>query len=95
MDVSGDNRLKPALGLAWANLVSTRIKIHRTNRVYVARNNISGNVTQSLSGYSYSSGEPSLRLTIRQMEVVFSPEIAPGYADFLISPDGLMDVPNE
>lgn len=94
MDVSGDNRLKPALGLAWANLVSTRLKIHRTSNVYVARNNISDNVTQSLSGYS-DNGGPTMRLAIRQMEVVFSPEVAPGYADFLISKDGLVDVPDE
>lgn len=91
VDVSGDNRLKPALGLAWANLISTRIKIHRTSRVYVARN-ISDNITQSLSGYS---GGTTMSLTIRQMEIVFSPEVAPGYADFLISPEGLGDVPDE
>lgn len=91
MDVSGDNRLKPALGLAWANLVSTRIKIHRTSRVYVARNNISDNITQSLSG---CSGGPTMN-PIRQIEVVFSPEVAPGYADFLISPEGLVDIPHE
>lgn len=89
--MSGDNRLKPALGLAWANLVSTRIKVHRTSRVYVERNDVSSNLTQSLS----ASGGPNISLTIRQMEVVFSPEVAPGYADFLISPEGVLDVPDK
>lgn len=59
-------RLVPCLGLAWANLVTTRLQVQRKGNADV---------------------------DVRSIEVVFSPEMPPGRANFRITGDGVVDVP--
>lgn len=69
-DTHGNYKIVPCLGLAWANLIHTRIQIHRTDE----------NLIES-------------PLIIRKMEVIFSPDLPPNTAEFLIATEGIVDVP--
>lgn len=66
----GAERLVPCLGLAWANLVTTRLQLHRSR--------------------DCMDGTDST--VKRSMEVVFSPELAPGRANFAVTGAGVCDV---
>lgn len=79
--------LVPCLGLAWANLVSTRIQLHRTARTVVC-----GSTRTSNNSPNGASQEETI---VRQMEIVFAPHLAPAKAEFVITADGVTDVPQQ
>lgn len=60
-----DDRTAASLGMAWAALVRTRLRLSRPDR-----------------------SKP-----VREMEVIWSPEVAPGSCEFFITSRGLSDVP--
>lgn len=74
------NDLIPCLGLAWSNLVTSRIMIRKTNKFASSQPN--GNEP---------TNQTSL-IQIRDVELVFSPEMPHGHAEFIITENGINDV---
>lgn len=68
IDDSGTTKCIPCLGLAWANLVCTRLQLYRTNK-------------------------NCQDLVVRRMEVIFSPAFPQNSAEFLVTGNGVTDVP--
>lgn len=67
--------------MAWSNLVSTRIQIHKTDDVYIYN-----------AFDEHNAKIDEIPLTVRKFEILFSPDLAPNCAEFLISPEGVIDV---
>lgn len=65
------NGVVPCLGLAWSNLVTSRIMVRKTNK--------------------FASSQP-ISIQIRDVELVFSPEMSHGHAEFIITENGINDV---
>lgn len=84
---SSNQKVVPCLGLAWANLVGTRIQIHRTNTVYDFAKR------QILIPVSADEPNQNVLSVIREMEIVFSPELPQRKAPFIITAQGIEDVP--
>lgn len=79
---SSANQLIPCLGLAWSNLVNTRFQIHKTK--------------ECLKYHEFDENDEQteeLVLTVRKFDVIFSPELSSITTEFLISPEGVIDVP--
>ncbi|XP_037909463.1 DNA repair protein XRCC3 isoform X2 [Hermetia illucens] len=68
------NESQPSLGLAWAHLITTRLKISKIYRK---------------SELYHTNLNPVCSSLIRTMETIFSPGSSRGYAKFLISSDGI------
>lgn len=81
IDDTGLNKVVPCLGLAWSNLVTTRIQIHRKREI-------------PLLSHTQELGEPSTQFpsTVRGFEIIFSPELPQCSADFRITEDGVVDL---
>lgn len=76
----------PCLGLAWASLVGTRIQLHRKLQSVVC----------SISNHHNVKIENATDETIlREMEIVFSPHVYPSKAAFVITAEGVTDVPEQ
>ena len=65
------NKTVPSLGLAWSNLVRSRLKISK--------------IPKQLNYEGQS-------LTVRRMEIIFSPESPCDFSDFLITSKGVCDI---
>ncbi|XP_075148122.1 X-ray repair cross complementing protein spindle B isoform X2 [Haematobia irritans] len=63
----------PCLGLAWAHLGRTRMRISKIPKQIKF---------------------PDKFLTVRKLEVMYSPETPIAYAEFLITPEGIINVPS-
>ncbi|XP_022211002.2 DNA repair protein XRCC3 [Drosophila obscura] len=63
----------PCLGLQWAHLGRTRIRISRVPKQHRVRDQL---------------------LTVRKLEIVYSPETPNNFAEFLITSQGVVDVPS-
>lgn len=74
------NDLIPCLGLAWSNLVTSRIMIRKTNKSASSQPNDNQLTNQNSS------------IQIRDVELVFSPEMPHGHAQFIITENGINDV---
>ncbi|XP_017141105.1 DNA repair protein XRCC3 [Drosophila miranda] len=64
----------PCLGLQWAHLGRTRMRISRVPKQHRVKDQL---------------------LTVRKLEVVYSPETPNSFAEFLITSEGVVDVPAE
>ena len=74
-----DNKLAPALGLAWANLVTTRILLQRTTReVTIADENF--------------KGEKSYKANVRTMTVLSAPHLPSSLCHFIVDSEGVKGV---
>lgn len=62
----------PCLGLQWANLGRTRMRITRIPKQHKHLDQL---------------------LTVRKLEIIYSPETPNAFAEFLITADGIVDVP--
>lgn len=72
------NKCVPSLGLAWSNLVTTQMKIHKLNK----------QITQ-LSAVKILNTP----IKVRSLEVTFSPDLPNKAAEFIITENGICDVP--
>lgn len=70
----------PCLGLAWSNLVTSRIMIRKMSKFASSQPN--GN----------ESTNQNSPIQIRDVELVFSPEMPHGHAEFIITENGIKDV---
>lgn len=83
-NVQGDDKVIPCLGLAWSNLVTHRFQIHKTNDFFEHHSfDETGRIIEKL------------HLTTRKFEINFSPELPPKSVEFLISPEGIVDIPEQ
>lgn len=73
------NKCVPCLGLAWSNLVTTQIKIRK-----LAKQISQSNIAAQLS---------STPIKVRSFEVSFSPDLPNKVAEFIITENGICDVP--
>lgn len=73
------DRCIPSLGLAWSNLVTTQMKIRKINK-HVTR----------LTG-SQTLNSP---IRVRSLEISFSPDLPNKFAEFIITTNGICDVPS-
>lgn len=62
----------PCLGLQWANLGRTRMRISKVPKQHKQHEQL---------------------LTVRKLEIIYSPETPNAFAEFLITADGIVDVP--
>lgn len=70
----------PCLGLAWSNLVTTRIQIHKKKEI------VPFNITQDQA--TTSTQNP---LIIRKFEIIFSPELPQSSTEFAITEEGVVN----
>ncbi|XP_047994528.1 DNA repair protein XRCC3-like [Leguminivora glycinivorella] len=78
MAFDGTDKILPCLGLAWSNLVSTRIMLKKTSRTVVLKSN------ESSSAQEYSH--------IRELSVVFAPDLPNETAEFIITSNGIVGI---
>lgn len=69
----------PSLGLAWSNLVTTQIKIRKLNKQITTIN---------------ESQVIKTPINVRSLQVNFSPELPNSLAEFIITENGICDLPN-
>lgn len=81
MDEESPNSVVPCFGLAWSHLVDTRIQISRTN-------------SSHLHDDTYSEESSVAPITIRKFDIIFSSNLPQESSEFVITSDGIMDVPN-
>ncbi|XP_060650614.1 DNA repair protein XRCC3 [Drosophila nasuta] len=62
----------PCLGIQWANLGRTRMRISKVPKQHKVADDL---------------------LTVRKLEIIYSPETPNAFAEFLITADGIVDVP--
>jgi DNA-repair protein XRCC3 len=67
-------RVIPALGLAWSNLLTTRLMLSKTHRT----------ITLSQAG-----GGDGVQVGVRQMEVLFAPHLPNRICEYVIDADGV------
>lgn len=80
-DSSGLAKSTPSLGLVWSSLVTTRIQIDKTNDQYtIQKINQGGKIIEKST-------------TIRKCSVIFSPDLPRTSCTFMITADGVVDVP--
>lgn len=70
----------PSLGLAWSNMVSTRLQLKKTSRTV--------NVSSKETDKKYSS-------SVRELSVIFAPDLPTASAEFVIFTDGLRSLNKE
>ena len=69
----------PALGIAWANWVTTSIMLRRTNKIItVPRKDLDTNDVQT-----------SLDVVVRQMHVLFAPHLSKQHCTFIVDNEGV------
>ena len=83
--VSSGRRVCPALGLAWANCVNSRLFLSRNEEVVGEEN---GSVDVSACG----GGDFLPRQTRRQLHVVFAPHLPDSSCEFVIRREGVFGV---
>lgn len=93
----------PALGLSWANLVTTRLMLTRTNSYVRVHKTMPSNKNKDKSSKwggnntSESEGDSSNRTTtavecnVRLLEVVFCPWLAQKSRSFVVTEKGIED----
>lgn len=70
----------PSLGLAWSNLVTTRIQIDKTSdSSNIPSINQAGNIVEKC-------------IPIRKCKVIFAPDLPKASSTFMITTDGIVDV---
>lgn len=74
-----EGNIVPALGLSWANLVTTRLMISKTNKSFRVNKNLNG----KLETREYN---------IRKMEVISCPWLPKASCNYLVTEDGLDDL---
>lgn len=74
------NQFIPCLGLAWSNLVTTRMIIHKTNKC----------MPSSSKDFNRLKSQSSIQ--IRDLELIFSPEMPYGKAEFIITENGISNI---
>ena len=77
--LSSGRKVKPALGLAWSNIISSRLMLSKQTAT---------RLLPDAPGHSDS-------ITTRQMHVVFSPHMASAWANFEIRDEGISGVHQE
>lgn len=85
--LSSGRELVPALGLAWANCVNTRLFLSRTEAAVTSPQCQSNNA-------AFSAPEQAYSMPIRYMQVVFSPCLPPDTCLFVVTQHGLQGVDN-
>lgn len=83
IDNDNTNKLIPCLGLAWSNLVTTRFQIQRTDECFLHR------------GIDDDGDVVEYPLTVRKFETIFSPNLPSLATEFLITADGVVNVPDQ
>ncbi|CDY11869.1 BnaC03g12950D [Brassica napus] len=79
---SSGRRVVPALGLAWANCVNSRVFISRSDDIVCQERR-----DDDESGSSLVSGRAR-----RRLDIVFSPHLPPSSCEFMITRDGICGV---
>ncbi|XP_063538907.1 DNA repair protein XRCC3 [Cydia strobilella] len=73
----GTDSILPCLGLAWSNMVSTRLMLKKTSRTVLKTN-------ESSSAQEY--------LHVRELSVVFAPDLPNKTTEFVITSNGIIGV---
>lgn len=79
MNANMKDKCLPSLGLAWSNLVTTQIKIRKLNKPITAINAVQSTNTS---------------VKVRTFEIAFSPELPNKVAEFIITANGICNVPD-
>ena len=75
---SGDSQVKPALGLTWANLVTTRLMLSR----------VPGRTFRSGAAKPDGTQDETL-LPVRKLEVVFAPHLPNSVCEYIVHAGGV------
>lgn len=82
------DRKTPALGIAWSNLVTVRLMLHRTNEhITVTRDDPSDSARPEET--QTATGQRTYEATIRLLESVFAPHLPNAVCRYVISEDGV------
>ena len=81
---SSGREIKPSLGLAWSNIINTRIML--------SKQSVSTNVTEYDEDAKENYSKKSDIRVYRTLHVVFSPYISSGWTNFEINDDGIYGV---
>lgn len=74
-------KVQPSLGLAWSNLVTTRILIRKTDNYVTPKTKNAKKENQNVE------------ISIRNFEIIFSPDLPRRKAEFIVTDSGIHDVP--
>lgn len=96
-----NNRMRdkciPSLGLAWSTLVTTQFKIRKLDKQIPPTMQISGgcssNTIDKMSREKSSNTTSGSPIIIRSFETGLSPELPNAFAEFIITANGICDVP--
>ncbi|XP_064117040.1 DNA repair protein XRCC3-like isoform X1 [Macrobrachium nipponense] len=96
-----NNQVMPSLGLSWANLVTTRVMLSRTESFitsYAASHAVEGSTFSkdvAGEGEDAKSGQSrSVQYRIRTLHIIFCPWLARKSVEFLVTHNGIEDVPS-
>ncbi|GJE86856.1 DNA repair protein [Phanerochaete sordida] len=102
--VPGEDAKEAALGLVWANQVNARIMLSRTKRMRyldaheaqaVKRPRREPDVDAGTSRVAVAGQDGEQPIRLRRLTVVFSSVAQPGSLDYIITPGGIVALPEE
>lgn len=80
----GTDNVLPTLGLAWSNMVNTRLYLKKTNQSFHIRHFPMENKEK------FESAEQSV--VVRKLSVIFAPDLSNSSVKFIITPSGIQTV---
>jgi len=84
----------PALGLSWANAVTTRLMLSRTEQ-YVTIALHDSNVAASMQHCDSSASHGTYEANVRNLRVLFAPHLPNATCRFIVDGDGVKGLPGD